>query len=258
MKGIIIAAGLGSRMKDLTLHKPKCLLKIGSKSLLEWSYENLTKAGCKEIFVITGYKSEEIEKLGYKTIFNKDYRENNILHSFFCARHLFNTDIMVSYADIYVESQIYTELSKIDNDIVLTIDKDWEEYYLNRNGVPTSQAEKVELNEKLIADIGKHVELEKNKKYYEFIGLFKLTSNGCKVIKKLFDDLNYKFNKYDNFVSNTTWYKAYITDFFSYIIKNKKIKIDSHVISKCWAEFDTDTDYLRLEKIKKNQKLNIT
>ena len=68
MIGIIIAAGLGSRMKQFTINNPKCLLKIGKKSLLEWSFENLTNAGCKEVYVITGYKHEKIKELGYQCI----------------------------------------------------------------------------------------------------------------------------------------------------------------------------------------------
>ena len=255
MIGIIIAAGLGSRMKQFTINNPKCLLKIGKKSLLEWSFENLTNAGCKEVYVITGYKHEKIKELGYKTIFNKDFKKNNILHSFFCAKHLFDNEIMVSYADIYVEPQIYIELSKIKKDIVLTIDKEWEEYYQDRSGVPTSQAEKVELYNDLIIDVGKNVKMKKDKKYYEFIGLFKLSQKGSERIKNLFEEINHKYSKEENFIFNTSWYKAYITDYFHYIIKNKNCKIHPHIISKCWAEFDTYKDYLRLDNITKTQKL---
>ncbi len=256
MKGIIIAAGLGSRMAEFTADNPKCFLKVGKKSLLEWSYKHLSEAGCKEIYVITGHMHNKIKELGYKTIINKNYKENNILHSLFHARHLLNSEIMISYSDIYVEPQIYIELKKKNNDIVVTMDKDWEEYYKNRDGVPLSQSEKVELKNSIVTDIGKHVEIKKNKKYYEFIGLFKLSNKGCKIVKDLFDDLNFKFNKEDKFIYNTTWHKAYITDFFHYMIKSKKGTIHPHIISKCWAEFDTNKDYLRLNEVIKTQKLN--
>ena len=52
MRGIIIAAGMGKRMKELTNSKPKCLLQIGGKSLLEWTVEGMKYAGCNEIFVV--------------------------------------------------------------------------------------------------------------------------------------------------------------------------------------------------------------
>ena len=72
MQGIVIAAGMGNRMGELTRDKPKCLLKLGDKTLLELSVEGLKHAGCREIYVITGYKAKIVESLGYKTIKNSD------------------------------------------------------------------------------------------------------------------------------------------------------------------------------------------
>ena len=76
MRAIVIAAGMGKRMGKLTQSIPKCLLKFNDKSLLTWTIDGLEKAGCDDIWIITGYKSQEIEKLGYKTIKNKDYENN--------------------------------------------------------------------------------------------------------------------------------------------------------------------------------------
>ena len=64
MQGIIIAAGMGTRMGSLTADKPKCLLKLGNKTLLELAVEGLKYAGCKQIFIITGYKEDKIKSLG--------------------------------------------------------------------------------------------------------------------------------------------------------------------------------------------------
>ena len=64
----------GKANGKLTQSIPKCLLKFNGKSLLKWTIEGLEKSGCNDIWIITGYKSEEIEKLGYKIIENKDYR----------------------------------------------------------------------------------------------------------------------------------------------------------------------------------------
>ena len=58
MKAIILAAGRGSRMKNLTSDKPKCLVKLHGKPLLEWQLESMYKSGISEIAVVTGYKNE--------------------------------------------------------------------------------------------------------------------------------------------------------------------------------------------------------
>lgn len=60
-KAVILAGGLGSRLKPFTQAIPKPLLPIGEKSMLEIQIENLAKFGFKEIFIATNYKAEYIE-----------------------------------------------------------------------------------------------------------------------------------------------------------------------------------------------------
>ena len=79
MRAVIIAAGMGKRMGSLTKTVPKCLLNFSNKSLLEWTIEGLESAGCDDIWIITGYKSKEIVKLGYKTIENINFHWDIIL-----------------------------------------------------------------------------------------------------------------------------------------------------------------------------------
>jgi len=62
MKAIILAAGLGSRIKKLNLSKPKCLIEVGGISILERLINQFLKNGIKKIDIITGYKSILIKK----------------------------------------------------------------------------------------------------------------------------------------------------------------------------------------------------
>lgn len=61
MKAVILAGGLGSRLRPFTKIIPKPLLPIGEKSVLEIQITNLKKSGFSEIFLATNYKSEYIE-----------------------------------------------------------------------------------------------------------------------------------------------------------------------------------------------------
>ena len=61
MKAMILAAGRGERMRPLTDHTPKPLLKVGGKSLIVWHLENLAKAGFKEIVINHAHLGEQIE-----------------------------------------------------------------------------------------------------------------------------------------------------------------------------------------------------
>ena len=57
---IILAGGKGTRLKKYTKNKPKPLVKIGNSSILERIINNLSKFQFRKIFIITGYKSEQI------------------------------------------------------------------------------------------------------------------------------------------------------------------------------------------------------
>lgn len=61
MKAVILAGGLGSRLRPFTEIIPKPLLPIGEKSVLEIQIENLKKSNFNEIFLATNYRSEYIE-----------------------------------------------------------------------------------------------------------------------------------------------------------------------------------------------------
>ncbi len=61
MKAVILAGGLGERLRPFTQAIPKSLLPIGEQSLLEIQIANLANGGCREVFIATNYKSEYIK-----------------------------------------------------------------------------------------------------------------------------------------------------------------------------------------------------
>jgi choline kinase len=56
MKAIILAAGRGSRLENLTENMPKCFVKLGDKRLIDWQIQSLLAAGLGDISVVVGYK----------------------------------------------------------------------------------------------------------------------------------------------------------------------------------------------------------
>src|SRR5207302_968891 len=61
MKAVILAAGKGTRMRELTNELPKPMLKVQGKPVLEHILEGLLSAGIREIFIVTGFRAEVIE-----------------------------------------------------------------------------------------------------------------------------------------------------------------------------------------------------
>lgn len=94
MKAVILAAGTASRLRPLTAHTPKCLLKVGERCLLERSIDALVQNGISELVLVTGYLHEQIETfvaqkypaLKVTLIYNDVYDKTNNIYSLWLAR----------------------------------------------------------------------------------------------------------------------------------------------------------------------------
>ena len=62
MQAIILAAGMAKRLRPLTDSTPKCLLKVGGKTLLEMTINNILKNGVKSFVMVTGYRENMIKE----------------------------------------------------------------------------------------------------------------------------------------------------------------------------------------------------
>lgn len=61
LTGLILAGGLGTRMRPLTLHTPKCLIEIGRRPFLDYQLELFSKNGVSRVVISTGYLGHKIE-----------------------------------------------------------------------------------------------------------------------------------------------------------------------------------------------------
>jgi choline kinase len=92
-KAIILNAGEGRRLRPLTLNTPKCLLKVGDKTILEGQLSNLSSCGINEVVMVVGYLSEKVmnfaennfPNLNFKFVRNDVYATTNTLHSLWIA-----------------------------------------------------------------------------------------------------------------------------------------------------------------------------
>lgn len=244
-KVIIIAAGLGSRLKPLTNNKPKSLLKIKNKSLLDHQLAVFKKNKINDINIIVGHKKKNFEKFNYNLINNKNFKKNNILNSLFSAKKIIKKNILISYSDIIFKNRLVKKLLLSKSDISVLVDKEWKKNYKGRKLHPISEAEKVFYDNNLnIKKTSKTLNSKETKG--EMIGLFKLSSNGSKIFKRYYEIAKKKY-KGKKFYSAEIFDKAYITDFINYLNDNK-IKIKAVLVSGGWMEIDTIEDLKRAEK----------
>ncbi len=131
MRAIILAAGTASRLRPLTLHTPKCLLKVGERTLLERSMDALIKAGIREFCIVTGYLHEKIEDFVKQTygesidvcfIHNKDYETTNNIYSLWLARPKADgQEVLLLDSDLLYDGQIVERVLADSHENVLTL-----------------------------------------------------------------------------------------------------------------------------------------
>ena len=85
-RAIILAAGRGSRMKEMTAEKPKCLTMLYGRPLLEHQLSALRSAGITDIAVVTGYMREALTSYDLVEFHNSRWAETNMVASLCCAR----------------------------------------------------------------------------------------------------------------------------------------------------------------------------
>ena len=85
MKALILAAGRGSRLGNLTNEIPKCLVKLHGKHLIEWQINSLFSGGITEIGIVTGYKSNLLERFNLVEFKNILWQQTNMIYSLVCA-----------------------------------------------------------------------------------------------------------------------------------------------------------------------------
>ena len=241
VKSIIIAAGLGTRLKGYTEALPKCMLKFGDRTLLERQLEVYRECGIYDISIVRGFKKEKINYKGLNYFENDDYENNNILNSLFYAEEAINGNVVISYSDILFDSNVVSRLLESNADISIVVDIDWRGYYVDRKDHPVEEAEKVifDANNEVV-QIGK-VMTNKDDVYGEFIGMLKLSPKGAEIMKLHFNRAKKLFWD-EPFQRAQTFQKAYITDLIQDMV-DMGVSVHCVIIERGWKEIDTVEDY---------------
>ena len=119
MKAIILAAGIASRLRPLTNDRPKCLLEIGDKCLLQRAFDGLISNGINQFVIVTGYLHTLIEdflsshypNISITFIHNDRYDSTNNIYSLWLAQPAAEgEEIILLDSDILFDPAIVTRL----------------------------------------------------------------------------------------------------------------------------------------------------
>jgi phosphoenolpyruvate phosphomutase len=122
---IILAAGFEKQLLPLIEDKPKCLLDIKGKTILERAVAALNESNIKDIALIRGYKKEAISLPNVRYYDNDRYEDTGELFSVFCAENEMKGRTIILYGDIIFDTAILEKLLKSPADIAVVVDLAW-------------------------------------------------------------------------------------------------------------------------------------
>ena len=192
MKAIILAAGRGSRMMKLTEDRPKCLVEFKGKTLLDWQLSAISAAGINEVGIVTGYRRELIADRGSAEFHNPAWAETNMVSSLERAAAWLESDVcLVSYSDIFYESEAPRLLSATPAEIAITYDPLWLKTWQRRFENPLSDAETFRLRQDgSVLEIGNKAERIEDIQG-QYMGLLRIEPKGWREMQRVLGQLSH-------------------------------------------------------------------
>ena len=121
-RALVLAASRGNNLYELTEDRPKAMLNIRGKPLLQRLVDEFKKRSVNDITVIAGYKSETLDLNGVDMCLNTRYESTGELYSLACARDRFSDDMVIMYGDLLFRSYILQDLLEREGEIVIVVD----------------------------------------------------------------------------------------------------------------------------------------
>jgi len=247
---IIPAAGFEKQLLPLIQDKPKCLLDIKGKTILERQIGALNEVNIKDIAVVRGYQKEKIAFPNLRYYDNDRYEDTGELTSIFCAEQELKGRCLLLYSDIIFETGILLKLLKSPADITIVVDLAWADQrtlprphfkpdlVLLDNPPATGYRFVPPDGPNQLVKIGQHLDPERA--HGEFIGLAMLSERGTDQFKSVYKRV--AKNSEAPFHEAPSLTKASLTDMLQELV-DQGHDVSCLTIYKGWMEVDTFEDY---------------
>jgi choline kinase len=182
MRGIILAAGKGSRLNGTIGDKPKCLLRVGGKTLIDRQIDALKAVGITDIVVVVGCQSEAVRRnCGARITYieNSRFAQTNSLYSLWLARPLLYDGFVVMNCDVLFHPQMLSDLvtSRHEDALLISYQED---------GTPLADEEmKITVRRGRVQEIAKT--LAPDEADGENVGVVKFGRTGARLLGSLLD-----------------------------------------------------------------------
>lgn len=253
IKAIIPAAG-----KSREFDKPKALLDINGKALLERQMEVLKRCGIQNFVVIRGFQKEEFKVENVNYYDNENYKDGFVVDSLFHAEEEIVGKFVFMNSDILFSEFIIKNLIDTDLDIVLAIDDTYKYHEHLKDKVLDLVVTKQTFNyprmivppfERQVVRMGHTI--DKDLADGEFIGIAYFSEEGARNLRTVYNDC--KENHKDRFHEATSFKNAWMSDMLQEMI-DRGYKVHYLKIDKGWIEIHHKKDKEIAEKMLRTAK----
>ena len=136
-QAVILAAGEGQRLRPFTVTKPKVMLSIAGKPILQYVVESLAQNGIRKIIIVVGYKREQIfdymgagEKFGVDIVYITQDSQLGTAHSLIQVKDLVEDEFLVLPGDNLIEANTIAGFTEVKPNALLV--KEVDNLHLNK------------------------------------------------------------------------------------------------------------------------------
>ena len=235
MQAIILAAGMGKRLKHLTKDKTKCMVEVNGRTLIRRTLDILEKQNLSRIIIVTGYMGDTlrsyVESLGIKTpvefIDNPIYDKTNNIYSLARARDkMVEDDTLLFESDLIFEQEVVERLINDPRPTLATVAlfESW----------MSGTCLKIDKEDKIIDFIpGKYLDCNDKHKYYKTVNIYKFSKNFSAKTYMPF------LTAYEQAVGENEYYESVIK--LIAMIENTEIRV-MKLEGERWYEIDDALD----------------
>jgi len=232
IRAVILAAGRGSRLRHLGGDRPKCLVQLAGRPLIERQIAALRRGGADEIGIVRGYRAAMIDYPGVSYFVNERWAETNMVTSLAAAASwLREAPVIVSYGDIFYRSELVRGLAGASGPLVISYDRCWRLLWTRRFAEPLADAETFRIDGagRLLEIGGKTTSLDDIQGQY--MGLFKFTPPAWRVVETLLSSLD-----------GTTRDRLDVTGLLRRLLAGTDLAISTVGTDGQWGEIDSPED----------------
>jgi choline kinase len=232
MRAVILAAGRGSRMGPLGDDRPKCLVELEGRPLLDRQIAALRRGGVDEIGIVRGYRADMLNFPSLSYFENKRWAHTNMVMSLVEASAWLRTGpVIVSYADIFYRGDLVRGLANAPGALVISYDRQWRHLWTRRFADPLSDAEtfRISSSGELLEIGGKTTRVEDIEGQY--MGLLKFTPVAWAAIEALLATLDGPIRE-----------RLDMTGLLRRLLIAKTISVSTFGTDSQWGEIDNPGD----------------